>query len=571
MLPQLILLRPYQLDAKRNVFLDWKDYDRLLIMQATGVGKTVLYLAITDEIIQRDPKARVLLLSHRQELVYQPVERIQSFWPHLLLKTGVVMAESNHVNAQIVVATVQTLNSQKRLTEVKRHGDFDYIIIDECHHGVADSYLSILDAFPNAKVLGCTATPMRTDRLALGEVFQKVSHKYTIQDAVADGWLCPFTPLGFSVPVTVPEDWIPSDNEDNDTGELLSATNVLEIVFQKWREYAADRLTIGFTASVAQAHITAEFFNANGVIAAAIDGTTPDKDRKRILSQYKAGEIQALFNCMVLTEGFDAPETSCIMMLAPTRSDLVYIQRMGRGLRITEGKKDCMVLDFAPINARNIVMAGGVLDGVPKRNEEAIERAEEAGVLLYGLTVNDLGQAGYIDPMDVKAAVLDFVGKHHLAWTYDGVYATAAVNADMMLCIITPERDRIEKADELRRAGKLNGSHKVVADWIGRYRVYRLDKPDKYFVPDLKGDWSSMNDAKKQARDLASGLADNLGRKKANWRDGPMTDGQANYLRRLGGYQDNLTKGQAAQRISHLLAVKAVKQAESKLVREMIR
>lgn len=577
----MLTIRPYQKTAIENVFADWRDgFRRVLLMAATGTGKTIMFLAVVSEILRQHPKARILVIAHRRELIHQPVERAAQFFPGLAFRMGIVMASKDEVDRQVIVATVQSLTSGDRLQRILQHGPIDYVIIDEAHHSTAGTYQDVIKALGSPFVLGCTATPKRSDRQALGEVFDKVSYRISIQDAIRLGALVPFTPLGFALPADASKIRETRDGwADEPMGELLSAANILEIVFAKWTEFAADRQTIGFTASVAQAHRTAAYFNEHGIASAAVDGTTPKTERDHILRRYQAGELQVVFNCMVLTEGFDAPETSCVMMIAPTRSDLVYVQRLGRGLRTAPGKADCLVLDFAPVGARDIVMAGDVLDGVPKQVKKTVQEAEDAGVELFGFTVTgDSIQA--IDPHEIAIVVLDYLKHHRLAWSFDGSLATAALSEDVTVAIIPPERDRLERADELRRAGRWNGVMEAVANWIGQYRLYKVEK--KYFgkkptreerdagakaryslIATCVGAWPSMTEAKNAAEDLSREYADDIlaGRKKV-WRDKPMSQAQANYMRRLGIFQPGLTSGQAAQRITHFLARQAIEQAE---------
>lgn len=570
----MLTLRDYQEAAIANVFADWQLYKRLLVMSATGTGKTVILLAVIHRLLQQNPDERVLLIAHREELIQQPIDRAMTMFPDMSWKMGIIMANVNEWGKQILVASVQSLNSGNRLETLKQQG-IDTIVIDEAHHSPANSYTNLIDAFPDARVLGLTATPMRTDQIALSHVFEKVSFKFTIQDAIKAGALVPFRPFGFSVPVTMPKDWEPKEGNDPKAGDLLSAENVLEIVFEKWREFAADRQTIGYTSSVRQAHVTAEYFSSQGVPSAAIDGTT--KNRSVILKQHQSGEFQCLFNCQVLTEGYDDPQTSCIAMIAPTGSDLVYVQRMGRGLRTAPGKSDCIVLDFAPLGNRNLVMAGDVLDGIPKRAKEAHEKAEQAGVMLYGLSINDFGEAGYIDPDDVKAEVLNYLNRHKLAWVFDGVIAAATVSDKYMICIVAPERDRIDKADGIRRNGGLTPGQKRVYEWLHQYRLFMVEKvqvsEERHdWIASFKGGFATIQEAKECAEDLAQPLVDNrIAAKNAPWRHKPMSDAQANFLKRLGGFSPSLTMGQAGQRISFLLASGAVKRQTAQLERSMVK
>jgi superfamily II DNA or RNA helicase len=576
----MLTIRPYQQTAIQNILADWRDgFQRLLLMAATGAGKTIIFLALSAEILRQEPRARILIIAHRRELIYQPIQRAAEFWPSMALRMGVVMADQDDVSAQIVVATVQSLVAGDRLSRILEQGSINYVIIDEAHHAPAGTYLSVLQALGNPRVLGCTATPKRSDRQALGAVFQKVSYKITIQDAIQLGALVPFTPLGFLLPadasgINETEDgW-----QDEPMGELLSTPNILEIVFAKWQEFSANRRTIGFTASVAQAHATAAHFVEMGVSAGAVDGTTPKLERDKLLRDFQSGAIQVVFNCMVLTEGFDAPETGCVMMIAPTRSDLVYVQRLGRGLRPARDKSDCLVLDFAPQGARNIIMAGNVLEGVPKKVAQTVEDAKEKGVILEGFQVTGSGVHA-IDPHEIQTVVLNYLMSNRLAWSFDGRLATAALSDDAMVAILPPEQDRLDKADALRRSGSWDDSLAALAGWIGQYRLYRVDKvrygppPPAEDEKDLRrfswqasclGSWDSMTAAKAAAEELSKQVSDNtLSGKRNGWRDKPASESQLNYLRHLGGgYQTGLTSGQAAQRITHALARQAVDRAE---------
>lgn len=572
----MLNLRPYQQTAITNIIADWKDFQRVLLMAATGTGKTVMFLATMAEILRTSPSARILVLAHRRELIYQPIERAASMFPALAFRMGVVMADKDDVRSQIVVATVQSLTaSATRLARVLEHGPIEYVIIDEAHHATAETYLKVIRSLGNPKVLGCTATPKRSDNLPLGDVFQKVSFRISIQDAIKQGALVPFTPLGFQLPADASGIKQTADGwEDEPMGELLSAANILEIVHTKWLEFAGNRQTIGFTASVAQAHATAAYFNSKGIKAAAIDGTTPKGERDQVLRKYQAGGLQAIFNCMVLTEGFDAPETACVMMIAPTRSDLIYVQRLGRGLRTAKGKVDCMVLDFAPMGARDVVMAGDVLEGVPTAVRKIERDAVDAGVMTFGWKVDDDGGIQAIDPFEIKAMVLNYLSHHRLAWSFDGAIATASLGEDGMIAILPPEQERLAKADELRRAGRWDERMGRVAEWIGKFRLYQIKKvvtspdgtpPEKQhytWVSTCIGDYDSLAMAKDKAEELSYGHNDTLSRRRSEWRTKPMSDSQASYLRKLGAYRPGLTSGQAAQAITHALAMRQVRTAE---------
>jgi hypothetical protein len=230
-------------------------------------------------------------------------------------------------------------------------------------------------------------------------------------------------------------------------------------------------------------------------------------------------------------------------------------------------------------------MAGDVLDGVPKKAKQTVEAAEAAGVLLEGFQVIAEGVQA-IDPHEIQTVVLNYLMGHRLAWSFDGRLATAALSEDAMVAILPPEQERLEKADALRRSGTWDDGLAAVRDWIGQYRLYRVDKKRYGPAPaegekDLRrfsweginlGAWDSMTAAKGAAEELSKEVSDNtLSGKRNGWRDKPASEAQLYYLRRLGGYQPGLTSGQAAQRIAHALARQAVGRAEQVKVHQLKR
>lgn len=553
-------LRDYQHEAIAAVMADWREADRTLAVLATGTGKTIVFLALLDELRKADQLVRALIVAHRRELIYQPLERARAFFPELAADMGVVMAGEDEVAARHVVATVQTLASSKRLERLLAHGAFSHLVIDECHHATAGTYQRLVERFAGAKVLGVTATPLRTDGDGLARVFSRVSYRLPISAAIRRGALVPFSALGIALPISLAGVKETEDGWEREAlGDVLRAENVLEIVYGQWRQYAADRRTIVFTASVAQARATAEYFAGQGVAAAWVSGETPKRERERVLADYQAGRLQVVANCMVLTEGFDAPETSTVLMVAPTKSDLVYVQRLGRGLRTAEGKADCLVLDFAPVESRNVVMAGDVL-GKPREVKKAEERAERQGVLV-ALAVDRLGEAATIDPASLIVKVLNLLRQDALSWTVDGLYATAALSDADTLCLALPDPARLAKAEALRRAGEWNDRFERRYRFLAACRLYRVNDRAR-----LVGQYLAVDEAKAAADDIALDLHAGehvLAKKRASWRREAATPAQLRMLARLGvAVPERATKGAAAQLITHHVAVERVKEAE---------
>lgn len=554
-------LRDYQREAIAAILADWAEVDRTLAVLATGTGKTIIFLALLEQLRQAGQLGRALIVAHRRELIQQPLERARAFFPELAAGMGVVMASDDDVAARHVVATVQTLASDRRLTRLLEHGAFSHLVVDECHHATAGTYQRLVERVGAAKVLGVTATPLRTDGDGLVRVFQRVSYRLPISAAIRRGALVPFNALGVSLPVSLAGI---RETEDGwaaePMGNLLAAENVLEIVHDHWRQYAADRRTIIFTASVAQARATAEFFAAKGAGSAAwVSGETPKRERDRILADFQAGRLQVVANCMVLTEGFDAPETSAVLMVAPTKSDLIYVQRLGRGLRTAEGKSDCLVLDFAPLEDRNVVMAGDVL-GKPREVKQAEARAERQGVLV-ALQVDRLGEAATIDPGQLIVRVLNLLRQDALSWTVDGLYATAALSEADTLCLALPDPARLARAEALRRGGDWNDRYQRRYQFLAACRLYRVNGRAR-----LVGHYPSIDEAKGAADDLALDLHAGehvLAKKQASWRREPATPAQRRMLQKLGvTIPEDAKKGAAAQLITHHLAVSRVKEVE---------
>jgi superfamily II DNA or RNA helicase len=558
----MIDLYPHQIECRDAVIQDWQIGKRsCLAFLATGSGKTETALSILVAEKEAGRMKRALFLVHTVELATQPLERIAKTWPEFS-SSGLIRAEYNETNREFTAATMQTIRIPERMAQLLSHGVITHLVVDECHHSISESYVEIIKmlraANPDLRILGMTATPMRTDGDGLVRIFEKVSYRYPISKAIRNGSLVPFDALGIGLPVSFSDI---QENEDGweaeSMGDILKADNVLQIVFDNWKQYAGNRSTIAFTASVAQARRTAEFFKERGINAEWVCGETPQRERRRILEGFKSGEIQVVCNMMVLTEGFDAPNASAVLMIAPTKSDLIYIQRAGRGLRLAPNKVDCRILDFAPVDGRNIIMAGDLL-GKPREVKKAEEKAERAGVL-FAVSVDQLGHATSIDPTRLIVKVLNLLRKDALAWALDGRYATASLGAKSSLCIELPDLPRIEKAEAFRRENpdKWTDRHEAEYRKISQYGLFLVENSRACF----QGRFETMEDAKAAGDDLAlDRLEGVLSEKKSTWRKDPPSEKQLDLLRRFGAQiPERCTKGQAAQLITQAMTISAVR------------
>lgn len=560
----MISLRTYQTDAIKAILAEWaRGVHSTMVAMATGTGKTETFLGALSSEQEAGNLSRALIIAHRKELVEQPRDRVARNWSHILPVPGIVMANQNDTVAQIVVATVQTLQSERRLAELLSHGVFSHVIIDECHHAVAPTYRSLIDALrvanPSMRLLGATATPKRTDGEGLRRVFNSVAYKISIKDAITKlKCLVPFMALGVQLPVDISGVSITGgDYNEEELGSVLMVDNAEEVIVETWRKHASGRQTMTFTASVAQAQSLSGAFNRAGIQAGWASGTSSRADRELVVNRYRAGELQVLVNCALWTEGVDIPETSCVAMVRPTRSDSVYVQAVGRGLRLAPGKTDCLILDFVPIGGRDLCLAGDLL-GKPKEQKVAEQKAEDAGIILsaFGLASDGRGIDG--DPDEVIVTALDLFAKQSdVKWTFDGRVSTASAGDKLSVAIVAPQKERIAKANQLRESGQWSKEWESAFEQIQRYHVYAINGSVERLVS--AEDWQSALEVAENYIDENGDAA--LAKKARSWRIQPASPKQAALGIKIGVYREGISRGELAQAITHKFALSALRRS----------
>lgn len=333
-------LRPYQREAKEAVFEQWENGSRkTLVVLPTGCGKTIVFAKITEDCVSHGD--RVLILAHRGELLEQAADKIAKATG---LRCATEKAEESCLGSwyRITVGSVQSLMRATRLSRFPEDY-FNTIIIDEAHHCISDSYQRVLKHFPDAKVLGVTATPDRGDMKNLGQVFESLAYEYTLPKAIKEGYLSPIKAV--TIPLQVDLTGVGVQSGDFKAGDLGTALDpYLEGIAQEMEKYCREKKTVVFLPLVKTSQKFRDILNGHGFRAAEVNGES--SDRAEILEDYAAGKYNVLCNSMLLTEGWDCPDVDCIVVLRPTKVRSLYCQMVGRGTRLAPGKDHLLLLDF---------------------------------------------------------------------------------------------------------------------------------------------------------------------------------------------------------------------------------
>ena len=349
-----MMLRPRQkLFVERSIAALGK-HGNTLGIAPTAAGKTVMLSAVVGDML-RNPDAKACVLAHRDELTAQNQTKFGRV--NRGLTTSVVDANTKSWDGQVTFAMAPTLSRASNLDAMPA---LDLLVIDEAHHAIAESYRRIIDRTlqrnPSARIFGVTATPNRGDKKGLRDVFNNVADQIRIAELIASGHLV--MPRTFVIDVGVQDALktvrrVASDFDMSEVDAIMNKSPVTDAVIANWKEKATGRQTVVFCSTVDHARNVADAFKAAGVSAALVHGEMGDADRKATLAAYDKGEIQVIANVAVLTEGWDHPPTSCVVLLRPSSYKSTMIQMVGRGLRTVTPeeypgvvKTDCVILDF---------------------------------------------------------------------------------------------------------------------------------------------------------------------------------------------------------------------------------
>ena len=341
-----------KLEAEREV----RGYTRNLVVAATGTGKTVISALDYKRFRKKNPNkpCRLLFVSHREEILRQSMYTFRA-----VLKDAnfgeLFVGNYKPESIDYLFLSVQTFNSQD-FTEKTTPDFYDYIIVDEFHHAAAPTYQKLLSYYQPQILLGLTATPERMDGKSILPYFNhRIAAEIRLPEAINRKLLCPFQYFG--VTDTVDLDQLKWASGGYDKTELSNLYTISGTIAQRRADHVVSSLLkyvtdiddvkgLGFCVTVAHAEFMSGYFNEHGIPSMFLTGKSPDEERKLAKDKLVKGEVRFIFVVDIYNEGVDIPEVNTVLFLRPTESLTIFLQQLGRGLRLAEDKECLTVLDF---------------------------------------------------------------------------------------------------------------------------------------------------------------------------------------------------------------------------------
>ena len=341
-----------KLEAERTV----RGYNRNLVVAATGTGKTVISALDYKRFCKQHPghPCRLLFVAHREEILKQSLYTFRA-----VLKDanfGELFVGSHKADSiDHLFISIQTFNSQDFTT--KTDADFyDYIVVDEFHHAAAPTYQKLLEYYQPKILLGLTATPERMDGKNILDYFSgRIAAEIRLPEAIDRKLLCPFQYFGVTDTADLSSlKWRTGGYDKNELSNLYTLSGLVaerraDLVVNSILKYVTDINEVkglGFCVSIEHAQFMADYFNARGIPSMALTGNSPDEERNAAKQRLVSGELRFIFVVDIYNEGVDIPEVNTVLFLRPTESLTVFLQQLGRGLRLAENKECLTVLDF---------------------------------------------------------------------------------------------------------------------------------------------------------------------------------------------------------------------------------
>jgi superfamily II DNA or RNA helicase len=543
-------LRSYQNDALAAIRTQYAaGFRRQLLCMATGTGKTEVFTHLPEATKDILP-GQMMVLLHRDELAQQAYNKLTLRNPTYRVH---IEAGESHADpdADVIIASVQTLGREGTTRNAKfNYNAIDKYVVDEAHRSIAQSYYNVYNAAgllrPDNKrlLLGVTATPVRGNGEGLGSLYQCIPYTYTLRQGIEDGYLVDVR--GIRVDTQVSLDGIKTTDGDYDKKQLANTVNTPlrnALIASAYLEHCVGRQAVGFSVDIQHAKDLAETFQKYGINAQAVWGKDPLRAQK--IEQFRNGDIQVLFNAELLTEGFDLDAIECVILGAPTKSGVVFSQRVGRGTRLKIGKIDCIVLDIVDSTLRHNLVTIPTLLGLPQ------------GVNLQGRSL--IGVAKLVEDLQSQHPHVDFSTLKDI----DQIHAFIE-EMDLFAIRVKPE---VETNSTFTWNPSYTGGYKLMLpdkDWVSIEQNLLDNFEIKAYIKSRKfrGERASLT----EAFNAADGLvikerpeSIKVIKQEAEWHKLPMAPKQLKLLKKLmkgKPIPPTYTRGEASKKISELLAGK---------------
>ena len=347
-------LRDYQQEMKLRLFEEWELHRSVMVQMPTGTGKTHLLAAVVKEFLCGGGVGmRVWIVAHRRELVEQIEETVARYGmgkePDKSAKNGRTGKDSMpEESGRVRVFSIQWLSRNRKIMD----GQPDLIVIDEAHHALAETYRELWKRYPEARKLGMTATPCRLNRKGFTDLFDTLITSWSIAEFIGRGWLSSFDYVSIRANSreqrlvdSLKKRGADGDYQVKEMNAVLNRETGIRQLYESVRRYAAGKKGIVYAVSIAHARQIAAYYSLHGVESVAIDSRTPALERKELVEDFRRGRIKILVNVDIFSEGFDCPDVEFVQLARPTLSLAKYLQQVGRGLRKSDDKDSCVLID----------------------------------------------------------------------------------------------------------------------------------------------------------------------------------------------------------------------------------
>lgn len=343
-------LRPYQQKMKEEVYSLWDKMDNIMIQMPTGTGKTIVFTSIVRDIQNwcntHSLKSKILIIAHRKELIIQASDKLKDI-PHGIIMNGREM----EMQYMVQVASIQTFMSRRNYEKMRRYR-FDFIIIDEAHHSIASGYQKLWGMYPHSKKLGVTATPWRMNHCGFRSLFSEIVLSKPIEWFINKHYLSNYDYISIrrnseiqKVVDSIDRYGVDGDYLEAELSNVFDCDHIRAELYKSYKKFADGKKGIIYAIDRCHAANIQNLYASHGVSICMIDGTTPADERQNIINDFKSGLVRVIVNVNIFSEGFDCPDIEFIQLARPTRSLTMYLQQVGRGLRISEGKEKSIILD----------------------------------------------------------------------------------------------------------------------------------------------------------------------------------------------------------------------------------